>query len=298
MQFAVNYSPALAELVRQGRVTLDCFKCPAWPDLLDEALQTLPVYVHFPLVVGAGQGGPVDDERHALADLERVAGLQARTATPLVNTHFIPSVKDYPDIDPGSRDARHIQRVVDNTLRDLEPLLRRFGAEQVTLENVINDYGYLTIAVLPEVINTILEQTGVGFLFDLSHARLSARNLGLDERAYCAMLPVTRIREIHVTGLQKIDGALLERILAAGDPGAFAERMTGKWMDHLAMTDEDWPMLEWMLGEIRAGGWREPWVLSYEYGGVGGFWESVAEEAVYLEQIPRMRRLALGQEVG
>lgn len=291
MQFAVNYSPSLAALVRQGRVTLDCFKCPAWPDLLSDARQTLPVYVHFPLVVGAGQGGPLDDERHALADLDRVAEMQAQTGTLLVNTHFIPSAKDYPGIDPDSRDPRDIERVVGNTLRDLEPLLKRFGSERVTLENVINDYGYLTIAVLPEVMGRVLEQAGCGFLFDLSHARLSARNLGLEARAYCAALPVDRIREIHVTGLQKIDGDLRARILAAGDPGAFAARMTGKWMDHLAMTPADWPELAWALGEIHAGRWQEPWVLAYEYGGVGGFWETVTDEAIYLEQVPRMREM-------
>lgn len=292
MQFAVNYAPALADLVRQGRVQMDCFKCPDWPDLLEEARQTLPVYIHFPLVVGAGQGGPVDAEQGELADLERIADLLAQTGTPLVNTHFQPSAKDYPDIDPTSRSARDVRRVVDNTLRDLEPLIRRFGAEKVTVENIISGYhGNLTITALPEAIGRIVEQTGCGFLLDLSHARLSARNLGLDARAYCAGLPVGRIREIHVTGLQKMEGALLERLQAAGDPGGFAARLAGRYMDHLAMAPEDWPEVAWMLGEISAGRWQAPWVLAYEYGGVGGFFEVVTDCEAYRSDVPRLHAM-------
>lgn len=294
MQFAVNYSPVLADLVRQGRVRLDRYKCPAWPDLLAEAQQSRPVYVHFPLVVGSGQGGPQDEEMHQMADLERIAGLADQTHTPLINTHFVPRARDYPGIDPADRSPRNIERVVSGTLRDLEPLIRRFGAERVTLENVINDFGYLTIGVLPEVIGRILDETGCGMLFDLSHARLTARNLGLDPRSYCGRLPVERIREIHVTGLQKVEGALLERIQAA--PGGFGlmGNITGKWMDHFAMTDEDWSELAWMLGEISAGHWQAPWVIAFEFGGVGGFWEALSDAESYLAQVPRMAGMVNG----
>lgn len=294
MEFAVNYSPLLAGLVRSGQVRLDRFKCPAWPDLLDEARQTLPVYVHFPLSVGANIGSPLDDEQNAPADLERFARLMEATGTPLVNTHLILDGRRYPHIPRDSREPRHRREVVDALLRDLVPLILRFGAERVMVENVINEYGWLELSVLPEVIGEILEKTGCGLLLDLSHARLAARNLGLDERAYTAMLPVERIREVHITGIQRMEGELLERLLAAGDPGGYGKMLAGKWMDHLAMADADWPALEWLAGQLRGGRWGSPWVISLEYGGVGGFFGLFSERAVYLEQVPRIREILKG----
>lgn len=288
MKFAVNYSPLLAELVRGGTVQVDYFKCPAWPELLQKAQLDGPVYVHFPLGVGSGMGCPVDEEKKGPADLDRIAGLLEMTGTPYVNTHFIPSTKHYPHIPLDSREARHIEQVVSNTLRDLEPLIERFGAERVLVENVINDYGFLTLAVLPEVIARVLEKSGCGFLFDLSHARLAARNLELDERAYSACMPVEHIREAHVTGIQRIEGDLYRRIQAAGGTNGFATLKDGQWMDHFPMTPADWPELEWLAGQLNGEKWQTPWVISYEYGGVGGLWEVLTDRAVYEEQVPRM----------
>ena len=34
MKFAVQYSREAAALLDAGRIAVDCFKCPAWPDLI------------------------------------------------------------------------------------------------------------------------------------------------------------------------------------------------------------------------------------------------------------------------
>jgi uncharacterized protein len=291
MQLAVNYSPLLAELVRAGQVELDLFKCPAWPALVEEARCLRPAYIHFPLSVGGGQGMPINEETHAPADLEQVADLLALSASPLVNTHFILDGAQYPDIPPDSRQPRHMQQVLSAAQRDLEPLIKRFGAERVIVENVINNWGWLTIGVLPEVIARLLEATGCGFLYDQSHARLAARNLGIDERAYSSALPVERIREVHITGLQVMEGDIVERVLAAGDPGGWVARMAGRLIDHLPMTAADWPELEWMAAQISSGTWQAPWTIASEVGGVGSFWELVIDRTTYLEQVPRMQQI-------
>lgn len=291
MKYAVNYSPVLAELVQAGEVQVACFKCPAWPDLLDEAQKIRPVYVHFPLGVGSGIGCPVDEETKGAADLDRIAELLEMTGTPFVNTHFIPRGELYPEIRHGSREPRHIEQVISNTLRDLEPLIERFGAERVLVENVINEYGFLTLAVLPEVIACLLEKSGCGFLFDHPHARLAARNLGLDEREYCLSMPVERIREVHVTGIQRIEGDLYRCIQSAGGKNGFATIQDGQLMDHFPMTESDWSELEWLAGQLNGGRWHMPWVIAYEYGGVGGLWGILSERAVYEEQLPRMEKI-------
>lgn len=297
MEFAVNYSPLLADMIRAGQVKLNCFKCPAWPDLIEEARQLLPVYIHFPLEIGWGRGTAYDSERDRPADLGWFADLKEATGTPLFNTHLFPAGKHHPDIPLESREPRHVRQIVDAALRDLEPVIQRFGAERVIIENAIGENGRLLAGVLPETFHMLLEETGCGFLFDQSHARLSARSLGLSARDYIEMLPLHRVREVHVTGLQMLSGRWMDMLTAAGDPGGVAAQFGGQWMDHLPMTDDDWPEMEWMMQQIHSGKWAEPWVISFEYGGVGGFWEVITERSVYQEQLPRMSGLVAGSDV-
>jgi hypothetical protein len=293
VEFAVNYSPLLAELVREGQVGIDRFKCPAWPGLLAEARQTLPVYIHFPLIIGSGTGQVMDAETHAPADLERMAGLAETSGTYYLNTHWVADGRDYPGIAVDSRAPADGRRVVDGALRDLEPLIRRFGAERVLVENLIPEYGWLAHGVLPETLALLLEQSGCGLLLDLSHARLAARALGLDERGYVSSLPVGQVREVHITGLQKLEGRWLD--LIGSHPGGFGGNQAGMWMDHLPMTEQDWPITAWAAGEIAAGRWNEPWVVGYEYGGVGGFWEAITWKETYLAELPRLSKLFPGR---
>jgi uncharacterized protein len=288
MKYAVNYSPLLAELVQSGLVTIDYYKCPAWPNLLAEATKTHPVYIHFPLSIGYGQGCVMDEETHQPADLDRFARLMDETGTPYINTHFIAPAKAYENIPLDSRDPGHIRRVLDGARRDLEPLIRRFGAENVLVENIINEYSWLTACALPDVISSLISATGCGFLFDISHARLAADNIGMDAHEYIAGLPMDQMRECHVTGLKKLEGSLLDLILAVGDPYGMAANQSGKRIDHLPMEEDDWPELFWLIDEISRGHFREPWVMAFEYGGVGRFWEELTNRDIYLTQVPRM----------
>lgn len=294
VKFSVNYSPALARLVTAGQVQVDVYKCPAWPDLLQEAVQAGPCYVHFALGVGNDWGVPFDSETKGPADLDRIADILAMTGTPQINTHFVASVKHHPSIPFDSRDPAHIRQVIDAAKRDLEPLINRFGAERVMVENIINEFGYLTIAVLPEVIHTLLEETGCGFLFDLSHARLAAANLGLDPRAYASSLPVNRMREMHITGLAVIEGALFDRMVEIGDPYRYAELFHGRKIDHFPMEVDDWDETAWAARQIHEGRWAEPWVAAFEVGGVGAFWDDISTEEMYLSQLPRLEKIVRG----
>jgi uncharacterized protein len=291
MKFAVNYSPLLAELVSAGSVSIDYFKCPAWPDLLQNAAKTLPVYIHFPLSIGYGQGKVMDEETHLPADLDRFVRMMEESGTPYINTHFITPGEAYRGIPRESREPEHIQQVLDAALRDLEPLMKRFGPEKVLVENIINEHNWLNICAFPEVISTLLEESGCGFLFDLSHARLSAENLGMDAHDYIGGLPMQRLVECHITGLQLLEGSLLEMVLAVGDPYGMAANQTGKRIDHLPMEAGDWPELSWLLDGIGTGRFSEPWIISFEYGGVGPFWDQVTNRDVYLTQLPRMAGL-------
>jgi hypothetical protein len=107
---------------------------------------------------------------------------------------------------------------------------------------------------------------------DTAHAISSARYFGVDERDYISHLPVHQLRELHITGLKHDD--------------------SGVWVDHFAMTESDWAINEWAIEQIRAGKWGKPWVLAFEYGGIGPLFEYRSESSVIAEQVPRLYSLA------
>ena len=267
MQFALNYSPQAAGLLDAGALDIDRFKCPDWPDLIAAARAYRPVYVHFELRT---------DRRHLAAkSLDAAERWRAETGTPYINAHLVPSRGRFPDMPHDTTEPDDARAVVECLLDGAAALVERFGAEHVILENVPY-YGRAgdtpRPAVQPETIRRVVDETGCGFLLDISHARLAARHLGMDEGDYLAQMPGERLREIHVTGIGR-------------DPD-------GQVCDHLALTGEDWPWVEWALDRIRAGVWATPWAMAFEYGGIGPLFAWRSERDVIAAQVPRLAELA------
>jgi uncharacterized protein len=256
MLFALNYSPQAAALLDTGQIQLDLYKCPDWTDLIAQAKRQRPPYIHFPLLAGK-MGSP---------DWDFFTRLRDETQTPFINIHLgvhttIPLDSCRPD---------HTRRFIDDMLRDIEPVVRRYGAENVILENLLLDKRYLVprIALEPQIIRDIVEQTGCGFLLDLAHATSAARSLGWDERHYIACLPVDRLREMHITGLQR--------------------QPDGLWLDHYPMYPADWEMVEWAFSQIRAGQWSQPRIVALEYGGIGPIFNWRSRSEVIARDVPRL----------
>ena len=262
-KLAVNYSPQAAALRLSGDLPIDLYKCPDWPDLIAEAVGSgeHPVYVHFPLVAGDGSLDAVDWSR-----VERLLG---ETHTPFVNLHLAPHAKTFQG-DPESAATRG--KILSALCREIEGVGARFGAERVILENVpyYPEESRLRLGVLPETVTTLVRDVGCGFLFDLSHARISAHYLGADEKDYIAALPLDKLRELHITGVQMHEGRL---------------------RDHLPLTEKDWEMAAWASSQIRTGAWARPGVVALEYGGVGPAFEWRSDSGVLTEQVPRLYRL-------
>ena len=257
MLFSLNYSPEMAELIHEGLIHVDRIKCADWPDMIATAKPIAPVYVHFPLL--AGQGLLPDDL------LDSVAKMRDETDTPFINTHIAPRFQDCIDL----TDKRS---VIDGIKANLDQLADRFGAENVMAENIPypehNPGNKPFASADPEVITRAIEETGVGLLLDLGHARRTAEHLAIDPRRYINELPVSRLREVHVTGL--------------------GYNQNGERVDHLPMRDEDWDLLQWALDNIRDGRWLEPWSVSCEYGGIGQTFRWRSERDVIAREAPRM----------
>jgi uncharacterized protein (UPF0276 family) len=262
MKFAINYSHPAVTLFDEGRIQIDRLKTPNWPHFISEASLHSPVNVHFDLQAGQGTA--------AETDWDMVGRLLEQTFTPYVNLHLSPSMINYPDIISDRPTPAQAEHVIDQMLRDVMLAVQRFGPERVIVENVPyrgSAGKRIRTAVEPEVIQRIVQETGCGLLLDISHARIAARSLGIDELDYMNSLPVSRLRELHFTGLHWLDG---------------------RWQDHLPVLEEDWPVLEWVIGQIRSGQWAKPWILCFEYGGIGGLFEKRSDPAVIAEQAPRL----------
>jgi uncharacterized protein (UPF0276 family) len=292
MRLAVNYSAAASGLLRRGAVSFDAFKVPAWPDLADQARVQHPTYVHFPLIVGAGLGDALDGETNAPADWGKVERLLSETDTRFINVHLAPAPEHMPHIPADGVAPEHAEAVAERMLDDLRPVVARFGADRVIAENdQLNAGQTLRAAYLPEVITAVIEEAGCGLLLDLSHARIAADVLGIPLDDYLEALPLARLRDLHITGVQIFDDGWMARMRSWGIPEAQVQDRLGLAQDHLPMTDPDWAALAALLDRVRRREVPEPWMATFEYGGVGPMWEAVTVEAILAEQIPLLKAM-------
>ena len=264
MELSINYSPQAAELITEGAIRVDRLKCADWPDMIAEASKLGPVYVHFPI-----ESGPVSPKP---VDLDMIDAMRRTTRTPFVNTHLV-----------AYRDDGQSESEVEASLSEqLAALCDRFGADRVIAENIPyyadeaapKKLRYHPACVDPAVIRRVVERAGCGFLLDISHARIAAAELGVDPKAYIEQLPVDRLRELHVTGIERVDGRLL---------------------DHMGLNEQDWAFTAWAVDHIGAGRWATPWCVAMEYGGVGEPFRWRSEKRVIAEQFPRLCDLVKGE---
>ncbi|MGC9346798.1 MAG: DUF692 family multinuclear iron-containing protein [Anaerolineae bacterium] len=289
MDYALNYSAAAAELIRRGAIEIDLFKCAAWPDMIASAQALGRVYIHFPLRVGMGTGDALNTETNSAPDWNAIERMLAETSTPWINVHLGPRPEDHPAISVGSTAPADVEQLTESLIRDVAAVVDRFGADRVLGENIFGAEGmHPRAAVLPNVVREVVETTGCGFLLDLSHARLAAEELDMAPKAYIEALPVDRIKEIHVTGIQRFGEQWVARAQAMGMDKDTLRHLKGRRIDHLPMTSEDWSFMRWSLAQTRDGVWQAPDIVAFEYGGIGDFFRSTTVEEALVVQVPRM----------
>ncbi|GAB4526964.1 MAG: hypothetical protein OHK0046_44270 [Anaerolineae bacterium] len=265
MQFAVNYTPKAAALLQAGQISIDLYKCPDWPDLVQEAQEQRPAYVHFPLYAGLNNMPAID--------WAKVDGFLATTATRYINLHLAPNTRDFDGMPIDTQDTYWVEQIVARILHDIDIVKARYGAERIILENVpwdpIPQFAIPRPALDPAIVTHIVQESGCGLLLDTAHARIAALYMGMDEIAYVDGLPGEALREVHVTGTMHSED-------------------DGRWHDHFAMTDPDWRLAEHVMARISAGEWRVPEIVALEYGGVGPLFEWRTETEVLAVDAPRL----------
>lgn len=100
---------------------------------------------------------------------------------------------------------------------------------------------------------------------------MTCKYLKTDVYDYIKKLPLDRLKELHITGIQQ-DG-------------------NQRLRDSMPMTEEDWDLAGWVLKNIQTGNWPEPWVASLEYGGIGPAFEWRTDSKVLASQVPRLEEL-------
>jgi uncharacterized protein (UPF0276 family) len=264
MNLAINYSHAAARLVQSGQIAIDSFKTPDWKWLVNEASQIKPVAVHFTLDAGNDCLGQVNwDKVRQLADI---------TGTPFINLHLDAKQSYYPDFSVDSTNASEVEKVFAIILSDVMGVAEHFGPERVIIENSpyrADEGNTMRLSVLPELITRVVNETGCGLLLDISHAIISARSLGMRPDDYIFQLPMGRLKELHFAGIHQ-------------------DQVNGRWIDHLSIQENDWRWFDWVINLIHSGVWNTPWLLAFEYGGVGEPFKGRTNPDVILEQVPML----------
>jgi uncharacterized protein (UPF0276 family) len=261
MRLAVNYSPAVTALLREGRVQVDYLKCPPWPDLVEAAKAVWPVTVHCDLRACGDLSGV------KWGEVER---LLAGTETRYVSIHLGAMPADFPDMAADACGQSDVARILDRTLSDVRAIVARFGAERVVVENIpyFGPSGCFCLpTTLPSVISQVVAEAGCGLLLDVAHAIVSSHNQGIPALEYIGRLPMHRLRELHFHGTADLENGM---------------------QDHLPAVAADWGILDWLLGELKGKRWPMPWLMSYEYGGTSGWFADHCDQEVLAEQVPAL----------
>lgn len=296
INLAINYSRQAAHLYMSGQIQLDYFKCPAWEDLVTEARAILPTYVHFPLRVG--RGVIINTEKKAEADFAEIEKLLKMSDTPYINIHFSPYDSDYPEIPFDSLASADIDKVVDYSMKAIDTIASHFGRDKILVENVPSQkHTHMLCALYPDVIRRVIDETNTALLFDLSHARLSAHQLGMNEYQYIWGLPLKQVKEMHVTGITRIDESMIQLLDDKGIHNTVFHKLVGELTDHVPFTPLDWDMTAWAFEQIHTGAWSRPWIVAFEYGGVGGVFEAMSDSLKIAEQVPRLYRMVKHQHL-
>jgi hypothetical protein len=258
MKFAVNYSAPLVRLLTEGVVQTDLIKCPDWDGMVAEAQSLGEITIHFDLEAGLGNTFQ--------ADFSRIKSYLNNTFTPHVNTHLVTSQYFNPFSPDDLADVNHLWR------REIQLMVDHLGAEWVALEHhpFTEANAHIRPATDTENFSQVIYDTGCMFLLDLAHAKITANTLEVDVKDYIRTLPVDRLVEMHITGVK-----LYNHVLT----------------DHFELTQDDWVLFEWALGEIKAGRWRTPELVAFEYGGIGQTFVWRTDENVLRTQVPELYKM-------
>jgi uncharacterized protein (UPF0276 family) len=271
LKLGASYSQPLVDLVYSRRITLDYVQVP--PGLSGGELEWLRSYV--PVVVHGFPGEPSLCKEGIAEELyPSVHSMVLGTETSRVS-HYIGYSCEQVEVEvyamAGSETLPR-QQVFDNICQNAAALELKLEVP-LLLENLAYQEGGAHEYVCePDFITEVIERTGCGFVFDISHAIISAKNLDIPLSDYLSALPIEHAEEIHISGPRmamgkfidahaapsKLEFEILSDALAKSSPNALTIEFEGpglqivrqlsKVSEAVGMTDD--------TGEKRTFSWR------------------------------------------
>ncbi|MCC7450115.1 MAG: DUF692 family protein [Anaerolineae bacterium] len=214
IQLGVTYSPTLMACLAAGPLDVDFIKVDAdlGMDALQAALKYKPVMLHdVPDPFWLNYENPFRDDL-----MQRARALLDAAKSPWLSTGIGASAEPqghragpYREADDHQRQTR--ERAVGNIIKHGKRL-RDWAGVPLLLENYnyhpTNAYDYVCE---PEVVHQILDAIGCGMLLDMSHARISAYNMGWSStKDYFKALPLDKVREVHLSHPAIKNGQMLD----------------------------------------------------------------------------------------
>lgn len=239
MKYGCNYSEELLELINEVPEICDYIKIGDF-GITEKYL--LKSYKFKPLLIhGFGWF-----ERGGMSDLTCMNFKHMNTEinkyqSPFLGMHGMAYKKDK---QMNQEIVEHMIKIFIEIREKLEvPLLieNMDYSEFYTYETTVKE------TVLPENISRVIEESDTYFLFDLSHARVSAYQLGIDLYHYIDRLPLSRLKEMHVSG-------------------SFYSKKEGFKDIHGIMNEDDFKVVEYIANHIKVQESQCLEVVTLEYG--------------------------------
>ncbi len=257
-EIACNWSNALSILLAEGRVDVDYVKYGVYPDYDKQFARIRPMKPLLLHGLGcfdhAGMRNPAD------VDFAAANARIAACGSPHYGLHM---AIQHADMDAGMTEAEVRERLLGGIQMFRSgigvPLLVENTPDSPQDRTQFDHYPYAE----PEKLAELLETADVGLLLDLTHAKITCLYRGWDIHDFLGMLPLARVREIHVNG---------SGVDADGAPAD----------THQAMAAADLALLEWTLARTR------PAIVTLEYNGIAGEPESLVRENL----IAQLERIA------
>jgi hypothetical protein len=241
IKIGCNWSEHLFELLGDNQADIDYIKTGAF-GVFESKFETMralrPVLIH-PL----GHYERAGMKNISAVDFERANRLLAEGGSPHYGLHLCIMNKE--DSAESMTEEEIFSRMADNI-----QLFKKKMKFPVLVENIPETpqehtlYDHYPFAA-PDKISKAVIDNGTGFLLDITHAKITCMYKKWDIHDYLKALPLNRIQEIHTNG-------------SGRDDKGFPDDT------HHPMQDEDYALLEWVLGHA------SPHVISLEYVGVDG----------------------------
>lgn len=231
LQLAAIYSKPLMALLAEGKAAVDRIVVCSWHTeaQMREARSHRPLLLHnMPAMLALNQSDPFDE-----AIMAQAQRLLALADPPWFSMSFGLSVEafEYNETITPRSETQSRSQVYLNVCRNAVRLKQQLPVPLI-LENLdyhpTNAYEYVCE---PLFITAVLNAVDCGFLLDVANARISAHNLGLDEKQYFRAVPLFRVREVHVSGPRLREGAMTDA--------------------HEPLQDEDWEALTFVLARTK-----------------------------------------------